>query len=43
VSDHEPDVEADPGDLEPTDNSAGAPVDLDRVRELEEGDDAAGQ
>ena len=36
MSDPEVDLDSDPGDVEPTDNSAGAPVDLDRVQALEE-------
>ena len=28
--------EPDPGELQPTDNSAGLPVDLDRLEEIEE-------
>jgi len=36
MSDEQHPVEQDPGEVEPTDNSSGAPVDLDRVREIEE-------
>ena len=36
MSDPEQAADEDPGEVEPTDNSSGAPVDLDRVQELEE-------
>lgn len=35
------DANPDPSEVEPTDNSSGAPIDLDRVEELE--DDAGAQ
>jgi len=38
MTDPEPELEADPAEVEPTDNSSGAPVDLDRVQELDEDD-----
>jgi hypothetical protein len=38
VSDLQPGDGPDPAEIEPTDNSSGAPVDLDRVREVEEQD-----
>ena len=36
MSDGKHPVDEDPGEVEPTDNSSGAPFDLDRVQELEE-------
>jgi hypothetical protein len=39
MSDPDQELDADPGEVEPTDNSTGAPVDLDRVREVEQADD----
>jgi hypothetical protein len=36
MSDHDHDVDEDPAEVEPTDNSSGAPVDLDLVHDLEE-------
>jgi hypothetical protein len=36
MTDAQPDFGSDPGEVEPTDNSTGAPVDLDRVQELEQ-------
>lgn len=37
MSEHDRREELDPAEVAPTDNSTGAPVDLDRVVELEEG------
>jgi len=36
MSDEQHPVEQDPAEVEPTDNSSGAPVDLDRVRAIDE-------
>jgi hypothetical protein len=38
MSEPTPHEEPDPSEVEPTDNSTGALVDLDRVREIEEQD-----
>ena len=38
VSDQQPGDGPDPAEIEPTDNSSGAPVDLNRVQEIEEQD-----
>lgn len=44
MSDPERAADEDPGEVEPTDNSSGALVDLDRVQELEEQqEDASGR
>jgi hypothetical protein len=41
MSDPQPEPDLDPAEVEPTDNSSGAPVDLDRVHEVEDEDGAA--
>ena len=38
MSDPEQHLDEDPGEVEPTDNSTGAAVDLERVRDVEQGE-----
>jgi hypothetical protein len=35
MSEPEPDLDDNAGEVEPTDNSTGAPIDIDRVQDLE--------
>jgi hypothetical protein len=42
MTDPQPNDELDPADVEPTDNSTGNLVDLDRVEEIEHGSDSGG-